>query len=196
MSIAGLQTASRAQAILCLWLPGAVVGCCLVYATFVLKPIADDNERLRRNVARLAVISDQVVQLARTLAVLRRELDGETSSYLEMLRQLDGWHLEAHTHFNRIAASAGMEVREMEWSKPELMTPVFATDRNQRWLRTDIFIRLRGTWEAHLDFARRLADSECLVQVVESRVFTTEYPGQLEVAVSLLVYHPGEGVRV
>ena len=196
MNVDRIREMSPARALAFVWLPGLLFVGSLAYALLVLKPIADDNERVRERVADLAAASDRVVELAQKLETLRREFDGESPSYRDMLRGLKGWHAEAHTYINRLAADAGLEVAEMEWSEPEPLVPGFETNQRRRWMRTGVFVKLLGSWAAHRDFSRRLSGCECLAQVVESRIRATQHAGQVEAVVSFFIYRPDEGERV
>ncbi len=184
------------RALVPVWLPGLLFVASLVYALLVLHPIADDNQRMREQVAGLSMASDQVTELAEKLAILRRALDEESPSYQSMLRDLKGWYVEAHTYINRIAADAGLEVAEMKWGEPEPLVPAFEVSQRRRWVRVGVLVRLLGAWDAHREFARGLSDCECLAQIIESRIRATPRAGQIEAVISFFIYQPDEGERI
>lgn len=174
----------------------AAVAATLLYALLVLHPLAEDNRLVRVGVADLKASSRQLIELEQRIAALQRDLQREAPSYRDMLQGLRLWKAEAHSHVSRIAADVGLEATAMEWSASEPVTPVFESDLRRQWWRTGISVRLSGAWQAHRDFARELSHCECLVQVVEEKVTMAKRAGSIEASLSLIVYHPGEDVRV
>lgn len=167
-----------------------------VYALLVLQPLAYQNGAMRARADGLAALSLQASELREEFAALRRELDEEAPSYHGILRDLRGWRVEAQSYVSRIAADSGLEVKAMEWTEAEAVTPEFEADRRRRWLRIGIFVKLAGAWRAHLDFARNLSRCDCLVQVLEKKLTASGRSGTVETTTSLFLYYPGDGANV